>query len=99
MQEENVTAILELGTLEHSRALPPEVEAAFAAIMALPPEEAARVMANVAHRAAAHLHGLANREAKSRKGAPEWARWARLTNAARAQVLQASACRDAAKDL
>lgn len=85
--------------MDQSRALPPEIEAVFTAVMGRPPAEAARIMANIAHRAAAHLHGLANREAKSHKGTPDWAKWARLTNAARAQVLQASACRDAAKDL
>lgn len=85
--------------MEHQKVVPPDVEAALGAITAKPPAEAALIMAHVAHRAAAMLHGLANREAKSRKGTPEWAKWARLTNASRMAVLQTNACREAAKNL
>ena len=85
--------------MEQQKALPPEIEEAFSEILAMPPEEAAPLMAAVVHRAAANLHGLSNRQAKHRKGQPDWVKWARLANAARAAVLQTSACRNAAKDL
>jgi hypothetical protein len=61
-----------------------------------PPEEAARLLANLASRVLAVLHQLARTEANRRKGQPDWGQWARLVNASRSAVLAASSCRDAA---
>jgi hypothetical protein len=65
----------------------------------LPPEEAARVLAQLAHRAAARLHTLSRGQAAARKDQADWAQWAQVQNAARALILQASTCRDLASRL
>jgi hypothetical protein len=62
----------------------------------LPPEEAARTLAQLSNRAAARLHTLSRGEAAARKDQPDWPQWAQLQNAARALVLHASTCRDLA---
>ncbi len=85
--------------VEQRRVTPPEIEELLNDILGRPPAEAALLVANIAHRATAALHGLANREAKSRKGTPDWGKWARLTNASRQAVLQMSTCRDVAREL
>jgi hypothetical protein len=77
------------------RQVPPEAEAALAAILAVePPEERARLLANTLSRAASALHRLARDEAAARKGGPDWATWAKLVNASRQAVLQAATSRD-----
>jgi len=64
-----------------------------------PPPEAALALADLANRVAVELHKLARAEAANRKGQPDWGSWAKLANSARAGVLQAAACRDAARGL
>ena len=62
----------------------------------LPPAAAAQALAVLANRAVARLYALARAQAAANKDAPAWPVWAQLQNAARAQVLQASTCRDLA---
>jgi hypothetical protein len=79
------------------RQVPPEAEAALAALLSVEPaEERARLLANPISRAVAAFHRLARDEAAARKGAPDWATWAKLVNASRQAVLQAATCRDIA---
>ena len=63
------------------------------------PADAALALAELANRVAVELHKLARAQAAERKGEPDWGSWAKLANAARAAVLQAAACRDAARGL
>jgi hypothetical protein len=65
----------------------------------LPPDEAAQVLAQLVHRAAARLHTLSRSQAAARKDQPDWPQWAQLQNAARALILHASTCRDLAARL
>jgi hypothetical protein len=62
----------------------------------LPPAEAAQALAVLSNRAVARLYALARAQAAASREAPAWPVWAQLQNAARAQVLQASTCRDLA---
>ena len=62
----------------------------------LPPAEAAQALAVLSARAVARLYALARAQAAANREAPAWPVWAQLQNAARAQVLQASTCRDLA---
>jgi hypothetical protein len=64
-----------------------------------PPTDGALALAELANRVAVELHKLARAQAANRKGQPDWGSWAKLANAARASVLQAAACRDAARGL
>ncbi len=81
-------------------AVPPEVEAAIASAIAdLPSAVAAHVLASIANRAAAALHKLAREVAESKRGTPEWGRWARLQNASRDAVLRTASCREVAGEL
>lgn len=76
------------------------VDAAIAELSAaLPPEEAAQVLAVLANRTAARLHTLARSESTARKEQPDWPIWAQLQNASRSLILQASTCRDLAQRL
>lgn len=80
--------------------VPADVEAAIKSVAANPHRaEAALVLASIANRAAAALHQLARAEANARKGAPDWGRWASLTNASRDAILRTAACRQAANQL
>jgi hypothetical protein len=65
----------------------------------LPPEDAARALAQLVNRAAARLHTLSRAEAAARKDQPSWPQWAQLQNAARALVLHASTARELAARL
>ncbi len=78
----------------------PEPEAVLASLLeGLPPEAAARTLAQLVNRAAARLHTLSRAEAAARKDQPAWPQWAQLQNAARALVLQASTARELAARL
>lgn len=63
------------------------------------PEQAARDLTAVANRAVIELHKLAREQAKSRRGGPDWGKWAKLANAARSGVLQIAAVRDSVKSM
>lgn len=65
-------------------------------VMALDQEESALALAVVANRAATRLHNLARSGAAERKDTAAWPVWAKLQNAARSLVLQASTARDMA---
>ena len=56
-------------------------------------EDAALAMAVLVNRAAARLHSLTRTAATATKGEPDWPLWARLQNASRGLVLQATTCR------
>lgn len=78
----------------------PEPEAVLASMLeGLPPEAAARALAQLVNRASARLHTLSRAEAAARKDQPSWPQWAQLQNAARALVLQASTARELAARL
>lgn len=80
--------------------VPPDVEQAIKTALANPRRgEAALTLASIANRATAALHQLARSEAQARKGAPEWGRWASLTNASRDAVLRTATCRQTANQL
>jgi hypothetical protein len=64
-----------------------------------PPPEAALALAELSTRVATELHKLARAQAAARRGEADWGSWAKLANAARTAVLQAAACRDAARGL
>jgi hypothetical protein len=63
------------------------------------PESAALALAEASSRLVAELHRRARAEAQTRRGLPDWGRWAKLANAARGTVLQAASCRDVAREL
>jgi len=78
----------------------PEPESVLASLLeGLPPEDAARALAQLVNRAAARLHTLSRAEAAARKDQSGWPQWAQLQNAARALVLQASTARELAARL
>lgn len=80
--------------------VPLDVEQAIKATIASPDRaRAALVLASIANRATAALHQLARTEATARKGAPDWGRWASLTNASRDAVLRTATCRQTATQL
>jgi len=80
--------------------VPTEVEVAIKNAIENPRRaEAALVLASIANRAVAALHQLARTEANARKGAPDWGRWASLTNASRDAVLRTATCRQTANQL
>src|SRR6185437_7776124 len=80
--------------------VPGDVEVAIKDLTANPNRaEAALVLASIANRAAAALHHLARAEANSRKGAPDWGRWASLTNASRDAILRTATCRQTANQI
>lgn len=80
--------------------VPTDVEAAIKGLAGNPNRaEAALVLASIANRAAATLHHLARAEATSRKGAPDWGRWASLTNASRDAILRTATCRQTANQI
>jgi hypothetical protein len=77
-----------------------EPDAVLASLLeGLPPEDAARTLAQLVNRAAARLHALSRAEATARKEQPSWPPWAQLQNAARALVLHASTARELAARL
>lgn len=63
---------------------------------ALNQQERALALAVVANRAASRLHNLARAGAAEHKDTAAWPAWAKLQNAARGLVLQASTARDMA---
>ncbi|MGH2459926.1 MAG: hypothetical protein ACRDIY_13795 [Chloroflexota bacterium] len=80
--------------------VPTDVEAAIKDLAGHPNRaEAALVLASIANRATAALHQLARAEANARKGAPDWGRWASLTNASRDAILRTATCRQTANQL
>ncbi len=64
----------------------------------VPPEEAAVMLAAIAHRAGNELHRLARAQANVHRGTPVWGPWAALANTARDAVLKMAALRRGAAD-
>ena len=65
-------------------AVPDAVIAEIARLTTLvPPEEAAVILAAIAHRAGNELHRLARTQANVHRGTPAWGPWAALANTAR----------------
>ncbi|HLZ09575.1 MAG TPA: hypothetical protein VKT80_13355, partial [Chloroflexota bacterium] len=80
--------------------VPVEVETAIKAALASSNRaEATLILASIANRAAAALHQVARSEATSRKGQPDWGRWAALSNVSRDAVLRTAAGRQTANQL
>lgn len=64
----------------------------------VPPEEAAVILAAIAHRAGNELHRLARAQANVHRGTPVWGPWAALANTARDAVLKMAALRRGAAE-
>ncbi|MEI8219596.1 MAG: hypothetical protein WCH91_03070 [bacterium] len=64
----------------------------------VPPDEAAVILAAIAHRAGNELHRLARTQANVHRGTPAWGPWAALANTARDAVLKMAALRRGAAD-
>ena len=63
------------------------------------PDRAIQDLTAVANRAVIELHKIAREQARDRRGAPDWGKWAKVANAARSGVLQVAAIRDSVKGL
>ena len=85
--------------MENDRPSAKRVEELIPQLAGGPPEQAIADLTAVANRAVIELHKLARQEANSRRGEPDWGKWARIANAARSGVLQIAAVRDSIKGL